>query len=932
MVEIKKISDVEWEIPKTGKMKVPGRVFASEKLMKNIKQDKTLEQIQNVAMLPGILKASIAMPDAHQGYGFSIGGVAAFPLDKGVVSPGGVGFDINCLTGDSKILTEFGTYKEIKEFESVFTEIESMGLKMKQIEEKLHSLNLQSKKMEDKEILMLLKKEKQNIFEIETESGFKIKATADHPFLTKSGMKELKSLKKEDLAIFPFEGIKESETINTKRAIIAKIFGYFLGDGTVYFTKERGYAVAYGKKGDLEEIKRDLEVIGFKSGIYYRERDHKVFNQYNIIKFKAGNYELHVRTGFADLLRDLGMPIGNKTKQEFSIPNWIKESPKYIKRLFLAGFFGAELSTPKTHTKTGFYSPVLGQNKIKKLKNNMKKFMLEISELLLEFGVRINKISEISYPKVSTIRLLISAEEENLLKFWSRIGFEYNTERKSIANIAILYMLKKKRMTEKRKNIANKIKEYREKGFSLKELQEVFDSEITNKRFIERHYYEKAGQRLPLDFISFNYFKEKCLMDLENYGCLFDKIKSIKEIGKEDVYDFTIKDNHNFIANNFIVSNCGVRILATNIKVSEFMKKRKEILHDFTRAIPSGVGRGRKERLSFEELDEVLEKGAEWTVEKGKATKEDLERCEENGKMGNANPKDVSHRAKQRGLPQLGTLGAGNHFLEVQKVDEIFDEKIAKIFGLSKDCIVIAIHCGSRGLGHQVASDYIKAMEDEYGFKSLPDRELINAPIKSELGKRYLSAMNCAVNFAFCNRQLIMHDVRQVLKRYFPKNKNQLVYDVCHNIAKIEEHEVDGKKMKLCIHRKGATRSFGPGRKEIPKIYRDVGQPVILPGSMGTASYILVGTKKAEEISFGSTAHGAGRVMSRHEALNKFRGEQIKKELQEKDIEIEAGGWKSIAEEAPGVYKDIDEVVRVSHKAGIGNLVAKVKPLAVMKG
>jgi tRNA-splicing ligase RtcB len=361
------------------------------------------------------------------------------------------------------------------------------------------------------------------------------------------------------------------------------------------------------------------------------------------------------------------------------------------------------------------------------------------------------------------------------------------------------------------------------------------------------------------------------------------------------------------------------------------MKKRKEVLHDFKRTIPSGVGRGHKEKLSMNELKEILEKGVEWAVGKGFGRKEDLERCEENGRM-KGNSADVSERAKQRGLSQLGTLGAGNHFLEMQRVEEIYDEKIAKQFGLSKENVTIMIHCGSRGLGHQVASDYIKAMEDEYGIEGLPDRELINAPIKSELGKKYLSAMNCAVNFAFCNRQLIMHYIRQILERYFPGNKNHLVYDVCHNIAKIEEHTVDGKKMNLCVHRKGATRSFGPGRKEIPKIYRKIGQPVLIPGSMGTSSYVLVGTKKAEEVSFGSTAHGAGRIMSRHEAMRRFRGEKVKQELAGKDIEIEAGGWKSIVEEAPGVYKDIDEVVRVSHKAGIGNLVARVKPLAVMKG
>jgi tRNA-splicing ligase RtcB len=378
--------------------------------------------------------------------------------------------------------------------------------------------------------------------------------------------------------------------------------------------------------------------------------------------------------------------------------------------------------------------------------------------------------------------------------------------------------------------------------------------------------------------------------------------------------------------------NCGVRLLATNIKVEDFLKIRKEVLHDLYRSVPSGVGRGRKERLSEKELDEVLKLGVEWAVKNGFAVKGDLKTCEENGRLKNANPEYVSDRAKKRGLSQLGTLGAGNHFLEIQKVGEVYDEKIVKQFGIDKDCICIMIHCGSRGLGHQVASDYIKAMEQEYGFKDLPDRELINAPIDSELGKRYLSAMNCAVNFAFCNRQVIMHYARSVLERHFSKSKSHLVYDVCHNVAKIEEHQINGKKKKVCIHRKGATRSFGPGRIEIPQVYRKIGQPVLIPGSMGTSSYVLVGTKKAEQVSFGSTAHGAGRVMSRHEALRKFRGEEVKKKLEAIDVEIEAGGWKSIAEEAPGVYKDIDDVVNVSHKVGIGNLVVKLKPLAVMKG
>ena len=447
------------------------------------------------------------------------------------------------------------------------------------------------------------------------------------------------------------------------------------------------------------------------------------------------------------------------------------------------------------------------------------------------------------------------------------------------------------------------------------------------------------------------FISERLLKDVEDMAIQqlinVSKLKGIvgKGLAMPDIhsgYGFPIGGVAAFSVDKGIISpggvgydiNCGVRVLATNIKVSDFLKKRKEILHDLKRTVPSGVGRGHKEKLTQQELKDILKKGAQWAVEKGMGKKEDLERCEESGKIGGANPADVSEKAKQRGLPQVGTLGAGNHFLEIQKVDEIYNSEAAKVFGIDKDNIVIMIHCGSRGLGHQVASDYIKAMEDKYGSKNLLDRELINAPIQSELGKKYLSAMNCAVNFAFCNRQIVMHYIRQVLEKYFPKSKDksQLVYDVCHNIAKIEEHEIDGKKMKLCVHRKGATRSFGPGRKEIPQVYRKTGQPVIIPGSMGTSSYLLVGTKEAEQLSFGSTAHGAGRVMSRSQAIRTIRGEQIKEELSKQDIEIEAGGWKSIAEEAPQAYKDVDEVVKVSDKVGLTKLVARLKPLAVMKG
>lgn len=378
--------------------------------------------------------------------------------------------------------------------------------------------------------------------------------------------------------------------------------------------------------------------------------------------------------------------------------------------------------------------------------------------------------------------------------------------------------------------------------------------------------------------------------------------------------------------------NCSVRLLKTNLMKKDILKKQKEILEGLSRKIPSGVGRGSKFQITKDEFKKILEGGAQYMVKKGYGVKEDYLHTEEEGKMKGADASKVSERAISRGIGQLGTIGAGNHFLEVLFVDEIFNEKVARAFGLKKNQAVILIHCGSRGLGHQIASDYIKKMEQEYGFKDLPDRELINAPIKSRLGKDYYKAMCAAVNFAFANKQLITHWIREEMKYIFPDVKIDVVYDVCHNIAKFEEHIIDGKKKEVCVHRKGATRSFGPGRTEVPEAYRKTGQPVLIPGTMGTASYVLVGTKKSEELTFGSCVHGAGRVMSRSGALREFRGEETKKELNKKGIMIKSGGWKSLSEESPGVYKDIEEVVKVVDEIGISKKVARLKPLVVIIG
>ena len=380
--------------------------------------------------------------------------------------------------------------------------------------------------------------------------------------------------------------------------------------------------------------------------------------------------------------------------------------------------------------------------------------------------------------------------------------------------------------------------------------------------------------------------------------------------------------------------NCGVRLLRTPFTSKDVDKKRKQLLDQLARDVPAGVGRGGITKLTKSQLLEVLTNGGKWALKNKYGTKDDLLRTEENGHMSGADPNVCSEKAITRGRPQLGTLGAGNHFLEIQKVEEIYDEKIAKTFGVDKKGqILVMIHTGSRGFGHQIASDYIRLMEDKYGVENLPDRELINAPINSDLGQKYFKAMACAINFAFANRQMIAHWTRNSFRKVMGSSDGMdMVYDVCHNIAKIENHTVEGKKKKVCVHRKGATRSFGPGREEIPEIYRKVGQPVIIPGSMGTASYLLVGTKAAEKLSWSSTAHGAGRVMSRSAALKQFRGEAVKKALEQKDIEVKAGSWKGLAEEGPASYKDIQEVIRVSDELQLAKKVVKMVPYGVMKG
>jgi tRNA-splicing ligase RtcB len=384
--------------------------------------------------------------------------------------------------------------------------------------------------------------------------------------------------------------------------------------------------------------------------------------------------------------------------------------------------------------------------------------------------------------------------------------------------------------------------------------------------------------------------------------------------------------------------NCGVRLLRTNLTVDQVRPKLKELLESIFRNVPSGVGETGKIKLSFSELDEVLVNGAKWAVEHGYGTEKDLEHLEENGCMKGANPEKVSNEARKRGAPQLGTLGAGNHFLEIQKVDKIFLPEIAKVFGIEKEGqVCVMIHTGSRGFGHQVCTDYLRILESRFRdeLRKLPDRELVYAPAGTQECEDYFSAMVCAANYAWTNRHMIMHWVREsfvkVLGMKLEDIGLEVVYDVAHNICKVEEHEIDGKKVKVFVHRKGATRAFPPGHPEIPKDHQSVGQVVLLPGSMGTPSFILVGAETAKE-TFYSTAHGSGRVSSRAKMLKGVRGEQIAKELATRGILIRAASWRVVAEEAPSAYKLSEEVALATELAGISKRVVRLYPLGVVKG
>jgi len=484
------------------------------------------------------------------------------------------------------------------------------------------------------------------------------------------------------------------------------------------------------------------------------------------------------------------------------------------------------------------------------------------------------------------------------------------------------------------------------KNFKIKKISDLIwelqkDSEM---KVPARIYCDKE----ILDHV-INEFKQRsewnALQQLRNFSTLPGAVKYI--VANPDIhvgYGVPIGSVGAFDIENGIITvagvgfdcNCGVRILKTNLTIKDLEKKKKELAEKLFQTIPAGLGSTGKIKLTKDEIDEVLVKGANFAIERGYGIKEDLEYIEENGCVKGANPENVSDKAKQRQFKEMGTLGSGNHYLEVQIVDEIFDENAAEIYGLFEGQVLISIHCGSRALGHQVGTDYLKVLDAASRKYNIPirERELVCAPFKSEEGQKYFSAVNAAINCAFANRQIIAHLTREAFNSVLNIDEEEIktFYEIGHNTAKLERHKVDGKTKNLIVLRKGSTRAFGPGREEIPEAYRKIGQPVLVGGTMGTHSYILHGTEKGMENTFGSAIHGAGRRMSRNQAKKTWRGTELVEQLNKRGIIVKGHSFAGLAEEAPDAYKDVEKVIDVMHNSGIAKKVVSVKPYICIKG
>ena len=946
-IRIERIGKYEWRIPKDTKpcMKVDAIVFADEYLLEKMRSDLTLVQAANVACLNGIVKASYVMPDGHQGYGFAIGGVAGFSVDEGVISPGGVGYDINCLTPDTRVLDEYGAWRFISDLRVGDGVVVNDGV------------------VRGARVVYWFYRWEYSVYVVRTRSGLVLRASHDHPVLTDKGMVCARDLRRGmRIAIYPFMGVRYEKPVrkllldygdfdrytarelakrgllplytdNPKLPILLKLLGYFTGDGS--FDGRKTWF--YGSIEGLREIAEDIRRLGYKPSRVITRRRKQCYGGKEISGTENSIY-VSARS-FRKLLEKLGAPAGKKTHTPFRVPSWIKELPLWMKRLYLAAYFGAEMNKPQTINGYNFEQPFISITKIKKLKENAYRFLNDIASLLGEFGIRALGITIEDLGDKVRLKLRISTRPSSLINLWSRIGYIYNPARHRLGLAAVAWLMWKTQVLSTRERAVEEAIALHATGTCPGAITLLLRERTpwVNRRFVERAVYNGIGApRVPKGFPAFEeWFRENVEGDI-----IWDVVEDVSvEEYNGYVYDITVDDEaHNFIANGIIVSNCGVRLLRTNLDENDVRPRLRDLVMAIFRNVPSGVGSTGRLRLSISELNKVLDEGVEWAISKGFGWPDDLEHIEERGSWRAADSSRVSNRAKQRGHNQLGTLGAGNHFLEIQVVDKIYDPSIAKVLGITHEGqVTVMIHTGSRGLGHQVASDYLLVMERamrKYGIRP-PDRELASLPFNTPEAQNYFKAMAAAANFAWTNRQLITHWVRESFKQVFHTDPDKfdlrIIYDVAHNIAKIEEHDVDGRRMKLVVHRKGATRAFPPGHPDIPKDYKDIGQPVLIPGSMGTASYVMVGTTKGARTWY-SAPHGAGRWMSRHAAIRTYNPSRIQQDLANRGIILRAATRRVIAEEAPGAYKDVDRVALVAHHVGIAKLVVRLRPIGVVKG
>ena len=969
-------------------MRVPGHIYANDKLLDAIRKDQAPDQVANVATLPGIQVASIAMPDIHWGYGFCIGGVCATdPAEGGVVSPGGVGYDINCLTGDSRVLHRHGYTRPIGD----------MADDWQRAQIACHDFAT-SERVHTTACNWFGQTPRKPVVELRTASGDTVRATTDHPFWTPDGMKPLGELKAGDkVARSPFEGVPyeapSDEFIITEERFrellptlgitdagngaaqvvnylkgrgllplrhsspavpfLCKLAGFVFGDGSLHFDKRgKGVVSFHGNAEDLEAIRADIEAIGVTpSKVYRRERTHTIATTYKTYTFeRTEEWFKVVGRGFAALLAALGVPVGVKTKQDYNLPGWLDRSPRWHKRLFLAALFGAELSTPATvpNHDTVFASPVLSMSKRTAHVASGERFLGGVAGWLGEFGVTVQKFGRRDEQQNTDgcrsvrLRLVVANDTANLIRLWSRVGFEYNRARSTAAALATQYLKEKEQFVARRAEIANEAVSLVAAGTPRAKIFGQLIGAAANARFVERSLYtpRKGRPRVGGAFPRFADFCRDRHVSA-NAEMVWDTAATIVPVDLFDglVYDFTVNHgDHNFVANGFVVSNCGVRLVKTNLFLDDVKRHMRELVKALFHTIPSGAGRTGKYKYSPAETRRLMGEGPKFVVDRGLGVAADLDHTEAGGRIADADPEQVSDHAVKRGAEQCGTLGSGNHFLEVQVVDSVFDADVAKVFGLELNQICVMIHSGSRGLGYQVCDDALAAFRNcpaKYGFE-LPDRQLACAPADSPEGRKYIDAMRAAANYGFCNRQLLMHQTREVFADVFGRSWEDLgmeqLYDVAHNIAKLEEHTVEGKKKKVWVHRKGATRAFPAGHPEVPEQFRAVGQPVIIPGDMGRASWVLVGAPGAMEKTFGTTCHGAGRAMSRTAALKDGIGRKIDKELEHKGVIAMASSRNGLAEEQPRAYKNVDDVVEVVHEADLSRRVARMRPLGVIKG